>query len=238
MEVCTVCNRKFVQKKYLNQHMKIHQKHKPFQCSVCPKRFLRKQDKNRHERVHTVMAQGQRRITWAPRSSAPATEGPSVPGPSTAQPQPTGGAIGPSRKRRNQEPVASAASSSLGPQGSFRGPRIYQVGAAFRNATITWKLVCPKHVGNQVAEVLDVSTNAMHGKLSRLRMTRPALKLNMAIHCTFEQEKDRTVITFPPVVLVTEQLEIYPDTDLDHLLKLCSDQLQNRIAAYEGLGSG
>ena len=113
MEVCTVCNRKFVQKRYLDQHMKIHQKHKPFQCSVCPKRFLRKQDKNRHERVHTVMAPGQRKITWAPRSAAAvAPEGPSVPGPSTAQPQPTGGAIGPLRKRRNQEPVASAASSS------------------------------------------------------------------------------------------------------------------------------
>ena len=104
MEICTVCNREFVQKKYLNQHMKIHDKHKPFQCSVCPKRFLRKQHKNRHERVHTVMAPGQRRITWTPRSSAPATEGPSVPGPSTAQPQPTGGAIGPLRKRHNQEP--------------------------------------------------------------------------------------------------------------------------------------
>ena len=82
------------------------------------------------------MAPGQRRITWAPRSAAAAAsttvalEGqqqPPVPGLSTAQPHPIGGAIGPSRKRRNPEPVASAASSSSGP----RGPKIYQVGAAF-----------------------------------------------------------------------------------------------------------
>ena len=36
----------------------------------------------------------------------------------------------------------------------------------------------------------------------------------------------------------SEQFEIYPDDNLDTALKSCSEQLQNRIAGYEGCGSG
>ena len=124
---CTICKRKFLQKKYLDQHAKIHQKHKPFQCSVCPKRFHRKADKSTHERLH---APGQTRINFtAPRSVAPT---PDVPTPRPSAPGPSGGAIG-SRKRPHPEPVT-------GPGPNPNKLRIYQVAAAFKNSTITWKL--------------------------------------------------------------------------------------------------
>ena len=49
---CTVCQRSFEIKKYLDQHMKIHDPEKKFQCSKCPKRFHRKANKNHHEKIH------------------------------------------------------------------------------------------------------------------------------------------------------------------------------------------
>ena len=78
----------------------------------------------------------------------------------------------------------------------------------------------------------------MKGKLSRYRINNPAIKFNMGIHVTFQQETDETITTFPPIVFLTEQFELYPDNDLDDILKKCSQQLQNRIICYEGVGSG
>ena len=42
----------------------------------------------------------------------------------------------------------------------------------------------------------------------------------------------------PPAVLVSEQMELYEDTDIDVVLKLTADQLVNRIESYEMTGSG
>ena len=117
-------------------------------------------------------------------------------------------------------------------------PDIYRVAAAFKNATITWKLICAKHNAAGVASLLDRSTRDMKSRLIGFRSKNPALKFNMAIHITFQQESDDSITTFPPVVLVTEQMELYPDDNLEELLKTCSNQLQNRITNYEGCGSG
>ena len=117
-------------------------------------------------------------------------------------------------------------------------PSIYRVAAAFKNATLTWKLMCTKHDASGVAEILDLSTKAMKSRLSNFRAKNPALKFNMAIHVIFKQETDELITTFPPVVLATEQFEVYPDNDLDSMLKVCSEQLQNRIVSYQGFGSG
>ena len=89
-----------------------------------------------------------------------------------------------------------------------------------------------------MAETLDSTTAAMKGKIERYAMNNLAAKFNMAIHVIFEQEKDETIITEPAVVFVTEQFEVYSDNELDSILQTCSEQLQNRITAFEGLGSG
>ena len=61
----------------------------------------------------------------------------------------------------------------------------------------------------------------------------------MSLHVTFEQAVDNSILTVPPVTLVTEQFEVYNgDGDLSATLATCSKQLQNRIDAYENLGSG
>ena len=60
----------------------------------------------------------------------------------------------------------------------------------------------------------------------------------MSLHVKFEQAVDPSIVTVPPVVLVTEQFEVYEDTDIPELLKICSEQLQNRIDSYQGMGSG
>ena len=52
-------------------------------------------------------------------------------------------------------------------------PDIYRVAAAFRNATITWKLMCTKHDASEVAEVLDLSTEAMKNRLNNFCTRNP-----------------------------------------------------------------
>ena len=61
---CKICGQTFTKKKNLDQHSKIHSKHKPFQCSICPKRSHRKADKNRHEKIHAYKDPTQSRINF------------------------------------------------------------------------------------------------------------------------------------------------------------------------------
>ena len=164
---------------------------------------------------------------------------------------------GPSRARSSSPPVSFRRSRSEEPSvrkyvetgaGLKRprqisahakfNPHIYRVAAAFKNATITWKLMCPRHDASEVAELLTLSTNAMKNRIADFRTRNPAVKFNMAIHVIFKQETDEMITTFPPVVLVTEQFELFPDDNLDSILKSCSEQLQNRIVSYQGFGSG
>ena len=116
--------------------------------------------------------------------------------------------------------------------------KIYKTATAFRNATVTWKLLYKNSDPENFVEYLDESTSAMRGKLQVYRKKHHALKFNMSLHVKFEQTVDPSIITIPPVVLVTEQFEVYEDTDIPELLKICSEQLQNRIECYQGLGSG
>ena len=104
---------------------------------------------------------------------------------------------------------------------------------------MTWKLAAPKgNRGDEIADLLDQTTSAMKDKIVRYRSARRAAKFNRSIHVMFHQAKDESIQTIPSVVLVTEMFEVYQDTDVDAVLKTCSEQLQNRIVAFEGLGSG
>ena len=60
----------------------------------------------------------------------------------------------------------------------------------------------------------------------------------MSIFVDFMQATDESIVTFPPVVLVTDQMEVYQDTDVDELLKKCAVELGDRIVSYKGNGSG
>ena len=45
-------------------------------------------------------------------------------------------------------------------------------------------------------------------------------------------------MTEPPVVLTTEQFEVYAADELQDMLRAAAVQLENRIESYEGTGSG
>ena len=234
-----MCHRTFTKKKNLDQHSKVHSKHRPFKCSTCDKRFHRKQHKNRHEKLHSILAPGQTRINFPVQNR----DHQNVPGPSRARSRSPVAAPPPTRRARSESPPRSRSGAGLkrpypGTPLAKDKPEIYHVAAAFKNATITWKLICAKHNAAGVASLLDRSTRDMKSRLIGFRSKNPALKFNMAIHITFQQQSDDSITTFPPVVLVTEQMELYPDDNLEELLKTCSNQLQNRITNYEGCGSG
>ena len=162
---CKVCHRTFLQKKHLDQHSKVHSKHRPFKCSVCPKRFHRKSDKHRHEKLHSVLAPGQTKINFPVQKRTRAlSRSPKV--------------VPPPRRSRSEEPPSLRPEKRSRPVSEHvgRNPEIFRVASAFRNATITWKLMCAKHNASQVASLLQASTEAMEGKLSNFRAKHPALK--------------------------------------------------------------
>ena len=58
----------------------------------------------------------------------------------------------------------------------------------------------------------------MEYQLHQYREEHHALKFNMSIHVAFEQATDPSIVTEPAVVLVSEQFEVYADTDITELL--------------------
>ena len=54
----------------------------------------------------------------------------------------------------------------------------------------------------------------MEGHILRYQQKHLALKFNMALHIKFEKAADPSIVTDPPIVLVTEQFEVYEDTDI------------------------
>ena len=50
---CLTCKKKFVSKKTLNGHKKLHNKSISYQCKICQKIFQTKYNLNRHNRTHT-----------------------------------------------------------------------------------------------------------------------------------------------------------------------------------------
>lgn len=50
---CSVCQRSFSKRRYLNAHEKLHIAEKPYACRFCPKCFIRKDSLDYHERSHT-----------------------------------------------------------------------------------------------------------------------------------------------------------------------------------------
>ena len=127
-------------------------------------------------------------------------------------------------------PAKKARSSS---KGNFT---VTKIKTAFQNATVTWQLKYPTNNGSM--DMIDPSVRAMEYQLHQYREEHHALKYNMSLHIVFEQATDPSTITEPAVVLVSEQFEVYTDTDITELLQETSKQLQNRIESYEGLGSG
>ena len=78
----------------------------------------------------------------------------------------------------------------------------------------------------------------MENKLQEFRSEEHALKFSMAIHVEFEKATDSNIITDPPVVLQSEQFEIYKGTNIKGELKKVIKQLVTSIDTYEQCGSG
>ena len=85
---------------------------------------------------------------------------------------------------------------------------------------------------------MNAAIQAMEGKLSHFRMDKQSLKFSMAIHVEFEKATDPDVITDPPVVLQSEQFEVYHDTSIKEQLEKAAKQLDKNIEVYEQCGSG
>ena len=66
-------------------------------------------------------------------------------------------------------------------------------------------------------------------QLYQYREDEQSLKFNMSLHVVFEQATDPSIITEPAVVLVSEQFELYADTNINEILQEASKQLKNRV---------
>ena len=190
--------------------------------NVCGRSFTQKQHLNRHKGTHTNFKTF--KCTICPKRFHQDTNRrrhEKIHGAGIEQ-------AGSSRSESRKRPANSAQKCPF---------KIVHTAIAFKGATMTWKLIYPKgNSGDEVADLLDRSTSSLREKLLRYQRAKRPIKFNMSIFVIFQQSIDENITTFPPVVLVTEQFEIYADTDIDTVLSTCSLQLQNRITAFEGTG--
>ena len=110
---------------------------------------------------------------------------------------------------------------------------IETVSTAFKNAVKTYKIKFTAENDN-----IETAIAAMEGKLSNFRADENSLKFSMAIHVEFEKATDPDVVTDPPVVLQSEQFEVYHDTSIQDQLDKVAKQLNKNIEVYEQCGSG
>ena len=87
-------------------------------------------------------------------------------------------------------------------------------------------------------DLLARSAAVMKRHIIRDQQQRHALKFNMSLYIIFEKATDASIVTEPPVVLVSEQMEVYEDTDVDETLKLTAEQLVNHVETCEMNVSG
>ena len=109
---------------------------------------------------------------------------------------------------------------------------IFTTKTAFSRANITWKLIYEDNDGVDYIDLIK-SVHAVKSNLIDYQQERRSCKFNMCLHVNFEKAADHTVVTEPPVALVTKQMEMYEHTDIHEVLIICSEQLVNRIEVYE-----
>ena len=229
--------------------MKTHTGSKGYRCTICSKAFHRDTNRRRHEELHaqrqqpTAAASSQvSPVVTPPTSAAPpppptvvhvrggGTAVPAVPGPSGRRATPSPATRSTQRQRRHQR---------------GQGMSVMKMSTAFRGACVSWRLSYPVSGavgrgsdGTRVQELLVESTDTMREYLERYQRARRPIKFNMSLHIEFVQATDDTIVTSPPVVLVTPQHEVYAATDINSVLSDCVKQLDDRIVEFEGNGSG
>ena len=133
-------------------------------------------------------------------------------------------------------PIRKRATSSRPASNKYR---IYQTATAFRKASLTYKLLVGRNSrSDNLTEKLNDITEALKPKIEKFNVNNPALKFNLSLFATFQQETQPEIETDTPIVFVTEMHEVYGGTDVGQILKACAGQLENRIECYQGLGSG
>ena len=162
------------------------------------------------------------------------------------------------RRRTNASSHASASGttsddtpSSTSRSTLSRRMNVMRMSTAFRGACVSWRLEFPTagtgggagalrtpHHGAIVQDLLETAACKMRNYLSRYQRDRQLIKYNCSLHVEFVQSKDESIVTVPPIVLVTDQQTVSADTDIGLQLNGCAQQLGDRIVSYEGNGSG
>ena len=223
--VCIKCSKSFSRKDDLKRHQKLCiDAQETFHCNLCSKLFDRKSHLTEHQSTCSV------------------NEKQCIDGQKTFQ---CNHCLKSFHRRNNltrhqstcsvmqhpiQEPSGSGIKRKI--QESTNRYDIETVNTAFKKAVITYQIKFED--GN----TLDSAIHAMKEKLSTFRMNEHSLKFNMAVHVEFEKATDPEVITDPPVVLQSEQFEVYHETSIEEQLEKVVRQLNTNIDVYEHCGSG
>ena len=116
--------------------------------------------------------------------------------------------------------------------------RITTHSRVFSGAGVTYRLRYGNHNIANYEETLQNSITLYLSRITNFLRTNRALKYNMALHVVLEKSTDPDILTDPPVVLVSEQLEVYANTDINTTLETTFRQLKNRVELYQHTGSG
>ena len=145
----------------------------------------------------------------------------------TAQQTSTPSIVG--KKRKPRKSAASTRSNN----------NIIKSKTALKGAVETWTLnFTNDDEETNFTDKIQEAIERMVDKIEHFRKENFAIKFNMALRIVFEKATDPDVVSDPPVVLPSEQFELYKETNISPVLKTINEQLINRIDVYEACGSG
>ena len=121
---------------------------------------------------------------------------------------------------QQQQPDATGRGLKRKINTTIKTPLIYLLGKSH----ITWKLIYEDNDGIDYIDLTNKSVHAMKSNLIDYQQERRACKFNISLHINFKKAADPTVVTELPVVLDTEQTEMYEYTEIQELLTICSEQ--------------
>ena len=219
-KTCDYCGRIFYNEKYLHEYQaNVHLIRKKIECSKCQKSFIRLGNLKQHQK-QCIGIDETFKCTRCFKTFKRKSDLTRHQQTCSVLQHPIQYASGSGRKRKTVQQINHQF-------------EIETVNTAFKKAVVTYKIKF-----NDDNDDMNAAIQAMEGKLSHFRMDKQSLKFSMAIHVEFEKATDPDVITDPPVVLQSEQFEVYHDTSIKEQLEKAAKQLDKNIEVYEQCGSG
>ena len=231
MVTCSYCDKSFCNISTLNRHMRVV--HIQQNCKQCPRIFFGKTALDKHMEVShggekPLGCENCLKRYVNKRNLTRHTQ-------SCTTPSTSSSGAGVKRSYTLENPTIMRAKTRK----ADKQYDVQVIQTAFRDATRTFRVEYKKDMEEKdIINCLEASIYAMKHELQQYQSKHHALKFNMALQLLFVKATDPDEVTPAPVCLVTEQFEVYADTNVMSQLVKAKKALLNQIDTFERNGSG